>query len=86
MATALSTPARDLEEPRHDVTDPLPACKRLRWSVRPILLVDGKQRAAEWMRRASAAERAFGYQGASFGEGVRDYMDGFAELKTRCAR
>jgi hypothetical protein len=78
--------ARDLDGPRHRVADPLPACKRLRWSVRPILQVNGKQRAAEWMRRASAAERAFGYEGATFGEGVREYMEGFAELKTRCAQ
>lgn len=78
--------ARDLEATSHEVANPLPACKRLRWSVRPILQVNGQQRAAEWMRRASAAERAFGYQGATFGEGVREFMEGFAELKTRCAQ
>lgn len=78
--------ARNFEAPRHEVADPLPRCKSLRWSVRPILQVNGMQRATEWMRRASAAERAFGYQGATFGDGTREYMDGFAELKTRCAQ
>lgn len=78
--------ARDIADTRHEVADPLPTCKRLRWSVRPILRVNGKQRAAEWMWRASAAERMSGYQGATFGDGTREYMEGFAELKTRCAQ
>ena len=78
--------AEDHEGNRHEVAEPLPRCKRLRWSVRPILRVDGKQRAGEWMWRASAAERAYGYQGATFGDGTREYLDGFAELKTRCTQ
>ena len=60
--------------------------KSLRWTVRPILRVNGKRRAGEWMWRASAAERAFGYGGATFGDGTREYLEGLAELKTGCAR
>ena len=71
---------------RHKVAGRLPGCKSLRWTVRPILRVNGKRRAGEWMWRASAAERAFGYGGATFGDGTREYLEGLAELKTGCAR
>jgi len=46
----------------------------------------GRRRAGEWMRRASAAERAHGTQGASFSGRKREYWDGFAEISTRCAK
>ena len=78
--------ARDFEGARHKVAGRLPGCKSLRWTVRPILRVNGKRRAGEWMWRASAAERAFGYGGATFGDGTREYLEGLAELKTGCAR
>ncbi len=76
--------ARDIAESRHVVAEPLPTCKRLYWSVRPLMLVEGKRRGGEWMRRATAAERAYQQTGASFSGRKREYMEGFARLTTRC--
>jgi hypothetical protein len=84
--TRLVYAAHGIEGTEHTPTEPLPNCKTLGWTVRPILSIEGRRRAGEWMRRASAAERAHGKQGASFSGRKREYWDGLAEIVTRCAQ
>lgn len=78
--------AHNIEGSEHTLAEPLPNCKTLGWTVRPVFTMDGKERAGEWMRRASAGERAYGVQGATLTGGHREYWDGLAEIRTRCAK
>ena len=78
--------AHDIDRGEHTLSESLPNCKTLGWTVRPIFTIDGRQRAGEWMRRASAGERAFGAQGATFSGRHREYWDGFAKITTRCGK
>ena len=84
--TRLVYAAHGIDGTEHTLDEPLPNCRTLGWTVRPILSIDGRRRAGEWMRRASAAERAYGTRGASFSGRKREYWDGFAEISTRCAK
>lgn len=78
--------AHDIDGTEHTLAEPLPNCRRLGWTVRPIFTIDGRERAGEWMRRASAGERAHGVQGVTFSGNHREYWDGLAEISTRCAK
>ena len=78
--------AHDIDRREHVLAEPLPDCKTLGWTVRPIFTIDDRRRAGEWMRRASAGERAFGAQGVTFSGRHREYREGFAEIRTRCPK
>ena len=84
--TRLVYAAHGVNGTEHAVVESLLNCTTLGWTVRPIFSIEGRRRAGEWMRRASAAERAHGAQGASFSGRKREYWDGFAEIITRCAK
>lgn len=78
--------ARRIEGTRHDVTESLPSCRTLYWTVRPVYTIDGRTRAGEWMYRHAAGERAMNEKGATFSGDIRDAWEGFAKIRTGCKK
>jgi hypothetical protein len=75
--------ARDIPGRRHEVNQPLPECRELRWTVRPAFHVSGDVRFGEWMRFYSTVYLNEGYVGTRASE-TPAYLRGFAVVKTPC--
>jgi hypothetical protein len=75
--------ARHLSDPQHTVEQPLPACRELRWTVRPSFYSGDLVKSGEWMRHYSNVYLNEGYVGSDASENPA-YTRGFAVLTTLC--
>lgn len=66
----LAYEARRISGTSHEVSEPLPRCKELRWSVRPVYQIDGETRAGHWMQYRSGFDNFWQY---------------YPEVSTRCS-
>jgi hypothetical protein len=69
---------------KHQVLEPLPACKTLSWSVRPRYQIDGKTRVGEWMSSLSSFDQIFRSPTSSTRTETPDFWQGYARITTRC--
>jgi len=76
--------ARRIEGTSHTPDVPLPRCKDLRWTVRPVYPVDGRIRAGDWMRYRSGFDKFWNNEAARGNAVAADYWQYFAELDSRC--
>jgi hypothetical protein len=77
--------ARHIPDPRHLVEQPLPACRELRWTVRPSFHVADEVKYGEWMRFYSTVYLNEGYVGTEASE-IPAFLRGFAVLQTPCEK
>ena len=68
----------------HTVTETLPRCRTLRWSVRPVYRVNGAVRTGAWMQYLSGIKRAWRVANQSGPAGTPPREQDFARIKTRC--
>ncbi|MEJ2129733.1 MAG: hypothetical protein P8X81_12935 [Woeseiaceae bacterium] len=77
--------ARHIPESRHQVDQPLPECRELRWTVRPSFHVDRDVKYGEWMRFYSTVYLNEGYVGSEASQ-IPAFLRGFAVLRTPCEK
>jgi hypothetical protein len=68
----------------HEVAEPLPRCKELRWSVRPVYLVDGMTRAGEWMQYRSGFDKFWNNDALEANPVTPEFWQYFPEVSSRC--
>lgn len=76
--------ARNIRGNEHAVTEPLPECRTLKWSVRPLFRLDGRPRAGEWMHFRSGFDKVWNNQGVQPYSETAEYWRYFADVKSRC--
>ncbi len=81
---ALVYEATGISTTEHTVSEALPRCQTLDWSVRPVYRVNGAPRNGEWMQYLSGFKRAWraAHEGSS--AGVHGRRRDYAQIKTRC--
>ena len=77
--------ASSVGESRHTVVVELEACKKYRWSVRPLYRVGTDIKYGEWMRSNLGASDGNGNIGRKVSE-VPAYIQDFASLQIKCGR
>jgi hypothetical protein len=81
----LAYEARRIDGTSHEVSEPLPKCKELRWSVRPVYQLDGETRAGEWMRFRSGFDKFWNHDALEDRSAIPEFWQYFAEVSTRCS-
>jgi len=76
--------ARQISGTSHTPDIPLPECKDLRWSVRPVYPVDGGLRAGDWMQYRSGFDKFWNNEAVRSNSATPDFWQYFPELDTRC--
>jgi len=76
--------ADKIAELKHQVLEPLPACKTLSWSVQPRYQIDGKSRTGQWMSSLSSFDQIFRSPTSSTRTETPDFWQGYARITTRC--
>ena len=77
--------ASSVGESRHTVVVELEACKKYRWSVRPLYRVGTDIKYGEWMRSNPGASDGNGNIGRKVSEAPA-YIQDFASLQIKCGR
>jgi len=77
--------ARNIEEPRHQVTRSLGNCRELRWTVRPHYRNGATIKYGEWMRFHTSVDLDEGHVGTTASE-MPAFLRGFAVLRTPCKK
>jgi hypothetical protein len=81
----LAYEARRIRGTTHEVSEALPPCSDLRWTVRPVFQMEGETRAGDWMQFRSGFNK-FLTGGASGGHpGAPEFWQAYAEVRTRCS-
>jgi hypothetical protein len=77
--------ARRIDGTSHMPDEPLPKCKDLRWSVRPVYQVEGQVRAGDWMQYRSGFDKVWNNDALKTNPVTPAFWQYFAELETRCS-
>jgi hypothetical protein len=81
----LAYEARRIRGTSHEVSEPLPGCKELRWSVRPIYQIDGETRAGKWMQYRSGFDQFWNNEALKSHPVTPEFWHYFPEVSTRCS-
>jgi hypothetical protein len=77
--------ARRIPGNTHKITLPLPDCRSLAWTVRPVYRVQGKTRAGSWMSYRSGFGKLWKNQALQQAPKKPEFWEDYARLRTRCA-
>ena len=77
--------ARRIEGTSHTLEVPLPNCKDLRWSVRPVYRVEGRIRAGDWMQYRSGFDKFWNNEAVRSDLVAPEFWQYFPELDARCS-
>ena len=81
----LAYEARRISGTSHEVSEPLPRCKELRWSVRPVYQIDGETRAGNWMQYRSGFDKFWNNKALDAHPANPEFWQYFPEVSTRCS-
>ena len=81
----LAYEARRINGTSHEVSEPLPRCKELRWSVRPVYQIDGETRAGNWMQNRSGFDKFWNNKALDDHPATPEFWEYFPEVSTRCS-
>jgi len=68
----------------HELSEPLPRCAELRWSVRPVYQIDGETRAGSWMQLRSGFDKFWNNEALSDRPVTNEFWHYYPEVSTRC--
>ncbi len=81
----LAYEARGIRGNSHDLSEPLPSCKELRWSVRPVYQIDGETRAGNWMQYRSGFDKFWNNEALNDHPVTPAFWQYYPEVSTRCS-
>lgn len=81
----LAYEARRIKGTSYEVSEPLPRCKELRWSVRPVYQIDGETRAGHWMQYRSGFDKFWNNEALDDHPVTPEFWQYFPEVSTRCS-
>lgn len=81
----LAYEARGIRETSHKLDDPLPLCKELRWSVRPVYQIDGETRAGTWMQYRSGFDKIWNNEALDNHPVTPEFWQYYPEVSSRCS-
>ena len=77
--------ARDVPGTGHVISEALPSCRTLSWTVRPVYRFDGKTRTGDWMYYRSGFDKFWNKEGLSHVQSNPEFWQYYPTLKTRCS-
>ena len=77
--------ARGIADTSHELGEPMPRCKKLRWSVRPVYQVNGKTRAGDWMQYRSGFDKLWNNEALEANSVTPAFWQYFPQVSSRCS-
>lgn len=81
----LAYEVRRISGTSHEVSEPLPRCAELRWSVRPVYQIDGETRAGSWMQFRSGFDKLWNNEALKDRPATPEFWQYYPEVSTRCS-
>lgn len=81
----LAYEARRISGTSHELSEAMPPCKDLRWSVRPVYRIDGQARAGDWMQYRSGFDKFWNNEALEAHPVTPEFWQYYPEVSTPCS-